>query len=331
MMPPTEKASVLTGDATVRSIQTQVRGLLNASVEGGGGMYSRLSDIGVTLQKDGTLAVDNSKLQKAIDSNFSDITNVLGAVGKTSDTLLGSLLGSTGPLNARTDGINASLKSLASQKERISDRLVDVERRYRAQFTALDVAIASMNQHQLFPDPTTRKSAHDRIRGHIMFGTLSNGANAYARVGVETGVVAASPHKLIVMLFDGALVAVSNAAAQMKAGDIAGKGKSISKVISIIDNGLRASLDKKAGGGIAANLDALYEYMSNRLLQANLANQPEILDEVHGLLKDLKESWEAIGDAPAPVAAAPAPAQLRQPKASPYDSLTPHSARLVKA
>lgn len=163
-----------------------------------------------------------------------------------------------------------------------------------------------------------------------MFGTLSSGANAYAKVGVETGVAAASPHQLIVMLFDGALTAISNAASQMKSSDIAGKGQSISKAISIIDNGLRASLDKTAGGDIADNLDALYEYMSNRLLLANLKNQPEILDEVHGLLKDLKQAWESIGSTPA-VANEPAPLPAVASKPSPYDSLTPNNARLVKA
>ncbi|EGF30308.1 Flagellar biosynthesis protein fliS [Oxalobacteraceae bacterium IMCC9480] len=144
-----------------------------------------------------------------------------------------------------------------------------------------------------------------------MFGKSSRGANAYANVSIETGVTSASPHKLIVMLFDGALVAVATAEQQMKDGNIQAKGKSISKAISIIDNGLRASLDKKVGGQIAESLDALYAYMSNRLLVANLKNQPEILQEVHTLLMDLKSAWDAIGQqaevapAAAPVKAAP--------------------------
>lgn len=163
-----------------------------------------------------------------------------------------------------------------------------------------------------------------------MFGTLNSGANAYAKVGVETGVSSASPHQLIIMLFDGALMAISNATSQMKSGNIPAKGQSISKAIAIIESGLRASLDKTAGGSIADNLDALYEYMNNRLMLANLKNQPEILDEVHGLLKDLKQAWESIGAVPA-ATNEPAPAPAAMPKASPYDSLTPHSARLVKA
>jgi flagellar protein FliS len=138
---------------------------------------------------------------------------------------------------------------------------------------------------------------------------MKRGVNAYANVGLETGVSAASPHALIVMLYDGALVAVLGGLTNMKAGNVAAKGAAISKAISIIDNGLRAALDKEAGGEIAAGLDALYEYMSARLLQANLNNQPEGLEEVHKLLADLRDAWNAIGPQtakPAPVAPNPA-------------------------
>lgn len=128
-----------------------------------------------------------------------------------------------------------------------------------------------------------------------MFGTSrSHAASAYAKVGIETGVISASPHKLIVMLYDGAIVALTNAVQSMNNGDIASKGHSISKAIAIIENGLRASLDKKAGGDIAVSLDALYEYMNGRLLQANLKNEIEGLQEVQNLLRDLKSAWEAI-------------------------------------
>ncbi|UGQ45205.1 flagellar export chaperone FliS [Massilia endophytica] len=134
-----------------------------------------------------------------------------------------------------------------------------------------------------------------------MFGNTQRGVNAYAKVGLETGVSAASPHKLIVMLYDGAIVAILNGLTHMKAGNIEEKGKAISKAIQIIDNGLRASLDKQVGGSIAQNLDALYEYMSNRLLTGNIQNQPEALEEVHRLLADLRDTWNQIGDAPAAV------------------------------
>lgn len=148
-----------------------------------------------------------------------------------------------------------------------------------------------------------------------MFGSMQRGVNAYAKVGLETGVSAASPHKLIVMLYDGALVSILNATANLKSGNVAAKGAAISKAINIVDNGLRAALDKKVGGEIAQNLDALYEYISARLFKANLENDPAILDEAHALLTDLRDAWNAIdpqaGQAAAPAAAPTAP--LRAP------------------
>jgi flagellar protein FliS len=129
-----------------------------------------------------------------------------------------------------------------------------------------------------------------------MFGTPKRGVGAYATVGLETGVAAASPHKLVVMLYDGVIVALLSAINGIKSSNIATKGASISKAITIIDNGLRASLDKKAGGEIAANLDALYDYMSRRLLEANIKNDAAIVEEVHGLMADLRGAWVQIGE-----------------------------------
>lgn len=160
-----------------------------------------------------------------------------------------------------------------------------------------------------------------------MFGTMNSGANAYSKVGVETGVLAASPHKLIVMLFEGAEVALRNARQQMNAGDTGAKGRSISKAILIIENGLRDSLDRKAGGEIAENLASLYEYMVGRLLEANLKNSDALIGEVLSLLSELKQGWEAIAPAAAPLPAA-AP---RAVAANSYDSLAPRASTYVSA
>ena len=156
-----------------------------------------------------------------------------------------------------------------------------------------------------------------------MFGSSKPyGANAYSKISEETGVIAASPHKLIVMLFDGAIVAVGNALQQMQKREIAAKGRSISHAISIIDNGLRASLDKRVGGEIALNLDALYEYMSRQLLLGNLNNEEAKLLEVQGLLRDLKNTWEAIKpETPPP----------QQPVAYQADPLQPRSTHVFEA
>lgn len=130
-----------------------------------------------------------------------------------------------------------------------------------------------------------------------MFTSPRSGANAYAKVGVETGVLTADPHKLILMLFDGAILSIAAATAAMDAKDIPGKGQAVSKAIDIILNGLKASLDAKAGGELADRLAALYDYMGERLLHANLHNSRATLDEVSGLLHSLREAWEGIAPA----------------------------------
>ncbi len=119
-------------------------------------------------------------------------------------------------------------------------------------------------------------------------------SNAYAKVGMESGVMGSDPHKLILMLYQGALLAISAAKNQILRKEIAAKGKSISHAILIIDTGLKCSLDKNVGGELAQNLSALYDYMCQRLVIANLKNDTAALDEVSRLLTELKGAWEEI-------------------------------------
>ncbi len=134
---------------------------------------------------------------------------------------------------------------------------------------------------------------------------------AYAKVGVESGALAADPHKLISMLYQGALLAIANAKNGILRKDIPAKGAAISKAIAIIDDGLNASLDKNVGGDLAQNLSSLYSYMSLRLVDANLKNDMAVLDEVARLLNDLKGAWDSIRQ---PAAAAPQTVAAMQPK-----------------
>lgn len=128
-----------------------------------------------------------------------------------------------------------------------------------------------------------------------MFSSVRKAVDVYAQVGVETGVAAADPHKLILMLFDGTHAAICAARLAISRNDIPAKAAAISKAIAIIDGGLKASLDIKAGGVLAERLAGLYDYMLNRLLAANLRNDTELLDEVHRLLDELRSAWAQIG------------------------------------
>lgn len=131
-----------------------------------------------------------------------------------------------------------------------------------------------------------------------MNSSARSALEAYSQVGLNAKVAAASPHGLITMLFDGAIAAITKAKYHMgKNGveDIAEKGAAISKAIAIIDDGLKASLNIEVGGELAQNLNSLYEYMSFRLVHANLKNDANILDEVSQRLSELKEAWDSIG------------------------------------
>lgn len=119
--------------------------------------------------------------------------------------------------------------------------------------------------------------------------------SAYGQTSLDTVVESASPHQLIVLLFEGAIKAIQLGKIYMQQGHIAQKGAAISKAIAIIEDGLRLALDKENGGELAENLDALYDYISFELLQANINNVPERLDEMLNLLDQLKDAWVSIG------------------------------------
>jgi flagellar protein FliS len=123
------------------------------------------------------------------------------------------------------------------------------------------------------------------------------GAQAYLKqyrsTGLEGSVIDASPHKLIGLLLAGARERIGLAQAAMAENRIAAKGEAISRACAIIDS-LRGSLDHSAGGDIAGSLEALYDYASRRLVEANATNDPAALAEVDGLLAEVQSAWAAI-------------------------------------
>lgn len=127
------------------------------------------------------------------------------------------------------------------------------------------------------------------------------GAGAYQQVRSHGGVESADPHGLITLLMDGALERLVKARAHMVRGEVAAKGEAITRCIEIL-GGLRGSLDRKADPVLVERLDSLYDYMSRRLLQANLRDDASLIDEVSNLLQPIRDSWVKI----APAAAQPA-------------------------
>jgi flagellar protein FliS len=128
----------------------------------------------------------------------------------------------------------------------------------------------------------------------------ANSAAAYSRVGVETKVSSADPHQLILMLFDGAILAVNSASVAIANKDIQAKIRHITKGIEIISLGLAASLDPRGSPELYQRLASLYEYMCTRLVIANAENNEAALSEVARLLKELREAWAQISDVKLP-------------------------------
>jgi len=115
----------------------------------------------------------------------------------------------------------------------------------------------------------------------------------YHSVSIRSLVAEASPHRLIQMLMEGGLSKLAQARGAMERAQLGLKGELIGHAISII-GGLREGLDLAQGGEVASNLDRLYEYMIARLLEANQKDSIEMLDEVAGMLREIKSSWDAI-------------------------------------
>lgn len=133
---------------------------------------------------------------------------------------------------------------------------------------------------------------------------------AYAKVGLETSTIGASPHQLIQMLFDGARSALALARHGVERHDLAEKGRAITRAVTIVGEGLRGSLDLARGGEIAANLDALYAYMEAELIAANLHNDARRIETVDGLLASLQSAWSEIARPAAVPVATAAPATV---------------------
>jgi flagellar protein FliS len=120
-------------------------------------------------------------------------------------------------------------------------------------------------------------------------------ASAYRTLSVQGHMEGASPHQLVVMLFDGLAVTLGAARRALLAGDVATKGQQLGKAVRLIDEGLKASLDMERGGDIAASLRALYEYSIARLTHANLHNDDAAIAEVARLIEPVAQAWKTIG------------------------------------
>jgi flagellar biosynthetic protein FliS len=129
-----------------------------------------------------------------------------------------------------------------------------------------------------------------------MYG--AKGTQAYAKIEVESAVMSASQHQLVIMLFDGALSALVRARLFLVDGNIPAKGLALSKAINIIENGLKLGLVENNGDELTQNLISLYAYMVRRLLHANVNNDASAIEEVETLLRNIADGWKEVAGSP---------------------------------
>lgn len=142
----TKTGGPLLGDATLRSVQNQLRQVLSGVVQGGGSI-SALADIGIVSDKTGNLQLDSAKLDKAMTANFDAIANLFSSengLAKKFDNTLKEYLASDGPLSSRLNGVNKSIADIANQRKALNVRLAALESRYRKQFTAMDALVGQL-------------------------------------------------------------------------------------------------------------------------------------------------------------------------------------------
>ncbi|MDX1588903.1 MAG: flagellar export chaperone FliS [Oleiphilaceae bacterium] len=120
-----------------------------------------------------------------------------------------------------------------------------------------------------------------------------NALQQYQQVNTQTSTMDADPHRLIQLLFNGALERIYMAKGKIQQKDYAAKGTLIGKAIEIV-SGLRGFLDFEKGGELAGNLEALYDYIERGLLEASIRNDEAKLDEMAKLLRSVKDGWDGI-------------------------------------
>ena len=118
---------------------------------------------------------------------------------------------------------------------------------------------------------------------------------SYGDVKVTTGVSSANGVQLIQMLFDGLLESLAATKGHIQNGAIVEKGKSIARASRIVI-GLQGALDFERGGDLANNLNELYGYVTRRLLHVNARNDLDALEEIFGLMNEIRTAWEGVPD-----------------------------------
>lgn len=151
--PTTKEAGPLLGDAMLRGVESTLRNVAADAVAGASTAFNTLASIGITTQQDGTLKLDESKLNSSLNGSFDAVGKLFGSTAGIASRMhdfLDRQLKSDAPINSRTDALNSSKRVNDRDRERLEARMTAVELRYRKQFSSLDTVLAGLQQTSAF-------------------------------------------------------------------------------------------------------------------------------------------------------------------------------------
>ncbi len=156
--PNTKTAAVLNGESVLRQIQNGVRAVLRGTMTAAPGDYTRLSEVGLEVQRDGTLRLNETKFGDALAADSARVTRLFAATSTVEAeqgfavrlrSVIDAAVGIDGALTAREEGLRASIRTLDQQQERLEARLATIERRLITQYSKLDALVTSRQQQSL--------------------------------------------------------------------------------------------------------------------------------------------------------------------------------------
>jgi flagellar hook-associated protein 2 len=314
--PATKQGGPLLGDSSVRNIQTQVRKMLGTSLSGSGGNLTTLSQIGVSFQKDGSLALDSTKLQNAISNNFNDIANLFAAMGTTSDSLI-NFVSSTSATKPGSSVVN--LTALATQGKVTGSAIpgldiFDVTNGPNTKNDQLLMTIDGISASVTLAAGTyTSSSLIAQMQSAI------NGTSAFSKAGIAVSVSADNTGKLIITsnrYGSASNVSVSGNGASNLLGatpvstvgiDVAGtidgvaatgSGQILTGANGSSTEGLKLEITGGSTGDRGkVNFSQGYAYLLNKLIDNFLGNSGLISGKTDGLnrsIKDIGKSRDAL-------------------------------------
>lgn len=310
--PTTKTGSVLNGESSVRTITTQIRGVLTAPVAGGASAFSLLSQVGVSVQKDGSLALDNAKLQAATASNFNDFAALFGAVGKGSDALV-SVAGSsdktvpgayalsisalatrgatTGAVVTSPTVIDATNNSLTVKLDGVSTTITLAQRSYA---TPADLAAELQSR---INGATAFSSAGRSAVVSQSGGKLSITSAAYGSAsGAE--IVGGSAQPLLGFDTPSSVNSGTDVAGTINGVAATGNGQTLVAKTGDASDGLSLSITGGATGSRGTiNFSRGYAAQMTRVVDAMLAKDGLIASRTNGInatIKDIAKSKDAM-------------------------------------